>query len=72
MTGVTFASTDPNNYPQVVESLDTLLLEQNIINTIFCVGFFIFVRSQPDKPPSLAALQQPKEKHFVPAFKAAV
>jgi hypothetical protein len=56
MTGVTFASTDPNDYPQVVDSLDTLLLEQNIINTILCVGFFIFVRNQPDKPPSLAAL----------------
>lgn len=52
--------------------MNRLLILQNIIITCFCGLLFIFVKNKPDKPPSLAALQEPKEKDFVSAFLAAV
>jgi len=52
--------------------MNTLLIEQNIIISVLCILMFIFVRAKPDRPPSLAALQEPKEKDFVAGFKAAI
>jgi hypothetical protein len=59
MTGLAFSGDNMStkDYPLVINSLNSLLLQENILVTIVCSAFAILVKSEPNHPPSLAAMQ---------------
>ena len=63
---------DRYNYDDVRNATSEGLLITNILTSFFAIWFFIVVKDKPEHPPSLAAMEEAKERKFVAAFVAAL
>ena len=60
------------NTDEVMDKTSLVIMINNILITIFAGIMIIFVKNKPENPPSLAALEIPRQKRFLAAFLAAI
>lgn len=64
LSGVIFKGIEEQDSAGVEKQLITMLWVQNIWVSAVCIPYLIFLEDKPKFPPSLVALEKPKEAPF--------